>query len=121
MVEDAKNSLTGVEILTQPWDSTLTLPDALARPSVIAAAVDPDAAAPGKVVIRKHGPEPSVEIQTTGAVPRSFIKSVEAVVGLLNLPPGWNSYSAKPIALQNVIRAICILAEILEPAAPAPS
>ena len=40
-------------------------------------------------------------------------KNVEAVVGLLNLPAGRNSYSAKPIAPRNAIRTIRLLAELM--------
>ncbi len=36
-------------------------------------------------------------------------KNVEEVVDLLNLPAGWNSYSAKPIAPRNAIRTIRLL------------
>jgi hypothetical protein len=122
MVPDTEYSLAEAAILSQPWVATSTLPDVLARPAVITAAVEPRSAILRKVIIRKHGPELSVEIQaSSGALPRSFIKSVEAVVELLSLPPGWNSYRAKPIASQNAIRAIRLLAELLEPETPAPS
>lgn len=72
-------------------------------------------------MIRKRGPELFVEVQASGTLPRSFVKSVEGVAELLSLPPGWNSYSAKPIAPQNAIRAIRLVAEVLEPETPAPS
>ena len=51
----------------------------------------------------------------------AFLKSVEAVTDLLSLPPGWNSYSAQPIAPQNAARAIQLLAEFLGPETPLPA
>jgi len=48
-------------------------------------------------------------------------ESAEAVVSLLELPAGWNSYSAKPIELRNASRAIQLLSEFLEPDTPSPA
>lgn len=50
-----------------------------------------------------------------------FLKCVEGVVDLLRLPPGWNSYSAKPIAASNAVRAIRVLASIIDTETPLPA
>jgi hypothetical protein len=63
----------------------------------------------------------SVEIQATGPVPRPLVKAVEALADLLKLPAGWNSYQSKPIAPQNVLHAIRLLAELIRPQTPAPA
>lgn len=119
-LRDTDYSLAEAAILAQPWLSTSTLPDVLARPAVVTGAMEHPAPALRKVIIRKRGPEVSVEIQASGPMPRSFLKSVEGVVDLLRLPAGWNSYSAKPIGSQNAIRAIRLLAEFLGPETPPP-
>jgi hypothetical protein len=119
-LRDTDYSLAEAAILAQPWLSTLTLADVLARPAVVTAAVEQPAPTLRKVMIRKRGSEVSVEIQVSGPMPRSFLKSVEGVVDLLRLPAGWNSYSAKPIEPRNAIRAIRLLAEFLGPETPPP-
>jgi len=48
------------------------------------------------------------------------LKGVEGVVDLLRLSGGWNSYSAKPVATQNAVRAIRLLAEFVAPDTPPP-
>ncbi len=108
-------------ILFDRWLSTTTLPDVLARPAVMTAAVEQPAPVLRKVVIRRRGPELLVEVHTNRPMSPTFLKSVEAVADLLSLPPGWNSYSAKPIAPQNSVRAIRLLAEFLEPQTPRPA
>ena len=62
-----------------------------------------------------------VEVHANHSMSLTFRKSVRAVADLLSLPPGWNSYSAKPIAAQNAIRAIRLLGEFLEPHTPPPT
>ena len=118
---DTGYSLAEAAILSRPWLSTSTLPDVLARPAVVNVAVEPPAPALRKVIIRKHGPALRVEIYATGPMSRPFLKSVEGVVDLLGLPPGWNSYSAKPIAARNAIRAIQVLAGLMNPDTPPPA
>ncbi|MBI4905956.1 MAG: hypothetical protein HY820_20140 [Acidobacteria bacterium] len=54
-------------------------------------------------------------------MPHSFLKSAEDAIDLLRLPDGWNSYSAKPVPRQTVIRAVCLLAEFLDEETPTPS
>ena len=62
----------------------------------------------------------STDLQASGPSPKSFPKGVQAVADLLNLPTGWDSYSAKPIAPRNAIRAIQLLGEFLGPETPPP-
>jgi len=102
----------------EPWVSTSTLPDVLARPEVITAAVEQATPTLHTIMIRR--PEFSLDIQGSGPMPQAFMKSVQGVVDVLGLPPGWNSYSAKPIEPRNAIRAIRLLAEFLEPTTPPP-
>ena len=113
--------LAEAAVLSEGWLSATTLPDVLARPAVVTAAVEQPAPVLPKVVIRKRGPELLVEVHANHPMPQAFLKSVEAVADLLNLPPGWNSYSAQPIAPQNAVRAIRLLAEFLGPETPPPA
>jgi hypothetical protein len=114
MVPDTEYSLAEKAILSKSLLSASTLPDVLARPSVVAATVEPAPAKLRRVLIRKRGSEVSVEVQASGPS-RPFIKSLEAIATLLTLPPGWNSYSAKPIAPQNAICAIRLVWDLLGP------
>ncbi len=51
----------------------------------------------------------------------AFLESVTAVLDLLNLPPGWNSYSAKQIAHRNAEATIKLLLVLLDSKTPAPA
>src|ERR1035441_901027 len=117
---DARYSLVEAAILSQPWLSASTLPDALARPSIVTATVEQPMAVSRRIVIRKRGPVGPAEIQVSGSWPRSFLTSAGAVVDLLNLPAGWNSYAAKPIAPQNALEAIRLLADFVGTDTPQP-
>ncbi|MEK7408565.1 MAG: hypothetical protein AAB225_26130 [Acidobacteriota bacterium] len=108
-MRDTGYSLSEAAVLSNPWVSTATLPDVLARPAVLTAPGEALSTATRRVVIRN------------GPMPPSLLKSVQGVVELLALPAGWNSYSAKPIAPDNAIRAIRLLAELLEPQTPPPA
>jgi len=112
--------LAEAAILSQPWLSTSTLSDALARPALITTPAESGAPRLRRVVIRRRASEFSVEIQASGQMPRSFLKSVENIVDLLGLPRGWNSYAAKSIEPQNAIAAVRLLAQLLEVHSPAP-
>jgi len=118
--KDARYSLAEAAILSEPWLSTETSSDVLAQPELMPGAEEPPVSAVRQVVIRRRGPEITVEIQAIGPTPRSLLKSVEEVADLLSLPAGWNSYSAKPIAPANAVRAIRLLADLLESATPPP-
>jgi len=113
--------LAEAAILRERWLSTTTLPDVLARPAVITAAVEQPIPVLQRVIIRKRGPRVFVEVYANHPMSPIFLRSVEAVADLLSLPQGWNSYSAKPIDHQNARRAIRILAEFLESDTPSPS
>lgn len=113
--------LAEAAILSERWLSATTLPDALARPAVLSAAVEQPTPVLPRVVIRKRGPELVVEVHANRPMSSTFLKSVEAVVDLLSLPRGWNSYSAKPIEHQNARQAIRLLADFLRPDTPPPS
>lgn len=119
-IPETEYSLAEKAILSERLLSTATLPDVLARPAVLSATIQPAPAKLHKVAIRKRGSEVSVEVQATGMLPRPFIKSVEGIAALLTLPPGWNSYAAKPIAPQNAIRAIRLVWDLLQPGVGAP-
>ena len=120
-LRDTRYGLAEAAILSQPWLSTSSLGDVLARPAVVTAAAEQPAATPRRIVIRKRGPEGPAEIQASGPWPRSFLKGAGAVVELLNLPAGWNSYTARPIAPQNAVEAIRLLAEFIGPDTPPPA
>jgi len=89
-------------------------------PHIVILAVEPPLPTLAKVRIRKRGPEITVEIQASGPMPQSLVKSVEGVVDLLGLQAGWNSYSAKPIEPRNAIRAVQLLFELLGSVTPQP-
>ena len=116
---DTTYGLAETAILRQPWLSTSTLPDLLARSDVRTAEVEQSSRPPRKILIRGQGRELSVEIP--GDAPSSLEKGVRAVGGLLALPAGWNSYSAKPIAIWNVKTAIELLAQFVETGTPPPA
>jgi hypothetical protein len=113
--------LAEAAILSERWLSATTLPDVLARPTVMTAAVEQPTPVLRRVVIRKRGLDLLVEVYANHPMSSTFRKSVEAVADLLSLPPGWNSYSAKPIDHQNARQAIRLLAEFLKPNTPPPS
>ncbi|MGP0071796.1 MAG: hypothetical protein ACLPWF_07675 [Bryobacteraceae bacterium] len=108
-------------ILSERWLSATTLADVLARPAVITAAGEQPSPVLRRVVIRKQGPALFVEVYANRPMSPTFLKSVEAVADLLSLPPGWNSYSAKPIDHENARQAIRLLAEFLKPSMLPPS
>ena len=117
-LDDARFGLAGTSLLFQPQYSTLTSPEALAKPTVVIA--EPEQRALLKVTIRREGPNISAEIHATATMPRSFVPAIHGIVDLLTLQPGWNSYSAKPIPAPNAVRAVQLLAEFLDTATPPP-
>jgi len=121
ILRENEYGLAEAAILSERWLSATTLPDALARPSVMTAAVEQAAPVLRRVVIRKRGSEVLVEVYANHPMSATFLKSVEAVADLLSLPPGWNSYAARPIDHQNAREAIRLLATFLRPNTPPPS
>ena len=106
--------------LRSPSTAT-TLPDALARHDVVGATAEQPLAMARRVVIKRKGLSGPVEILVVGFWPASFRRSAGAVVDLLTLPAGWNSYGAKPIAPQNAVEAIRLLAGFIGPDTPPPA
>jgi len=54
-------------------------------------------------------------------IPRGVISAVERMIELLELPPGWNSYNARPITKENVNFAFNLLGRIMRHDTPAPN
>ena len=121
IVGENEYGLAEAAILSERWLSTTTLPDVLARPAVMTAAVEQPTTVLRRVVIRKQGSAWLIKVYANRPMSPTFLRSVEAVADLLSLPPGWNSYSAKPIDHQSARQAIQLLAEFLKPNTPPPS
>ena len=54
------------------------------------------------------------------SIPNGAISAVQKMIELLELPPGWNSYNAKPITKENVNYAVGLLSRIMNTRTPAP-
>lgn len=107
-------------ILSHSLLTASSSPDVLARHAVVAATADQPVALARRIVIKRGWSGPA-ELSVSGFWPASFLKSAGAVVDLLNLPAGWNSYGAKPIAPQNAVQAIQLLAVFIAPDTPPPA
>lgn len=118
--QDTGYGLAEAAILSQPWLTASSLPDVLARPAVVATTSELPKAIERRIVIRKRGPSGPIEMSVSGIWPPWLLKSAGTVVDILNLPAGWNSYGAKPIAPKNAIAAIRLLAGILSADTPPP-
>jgi hypothetical protein len=118
VLDEAEYGLAEAAVLSERWLSAATLPDILARPSVLTASSEQRATPPWRVIIRK---ERGLWRVVEADIPRSSVlrRSIETITDLLNLPLGWNSYSARPIAPQIADKAIRLIAE-LEPQTPTP-
>lgn len=122
ILSDSDYGLAEAAILSQRLLSATTLPDVLARPAIVTAAVAQPSPALRRVVIKRRGLDLHVKVYADQPMSSALSTSVEAVADLLSLPKGWNSYAAKPIAPQNVVRAIRLLVELLVvPQTPAPA
>ena len=89
-------------MLTQPeasWDGDFASWDA--------SDVFTRTAAPSRVVVRVNSPAP----------PDPIVNVIRQASELVHLPPGWNSYGAKPVANEAVEAAIAFLIEAI-PAGP---
>jgi hypothetical protein len=53
--------------------------------------------------------------------PHGFIVAVQRMIELLELPPGWNSYNARPIRKENVNLAINLLGRTMRADTPVPT
>lgn len=74
-----------------------------------------------KIVVQGQKWKAVLYIDPSGPQPATFLESVKDVVDMLDLPAGWNSYSAKPIAHRNAEAAIRVLADLLGPETPPPA
>jgi hypothetical protein len=50
-----------------------------------------------------------------------YARTIHTLIELLELPGGWNSYSAKPIRKENVTFAVDLLARLMHEGTPAPT
>lgn len=121
MSQETGYGLAETAVRSQSWLTASSQPDVLARHAVVAATAEQPGVPARRIVIRKRGSFGPTDLSVSGFWPISFLKSAGAVVDLLNLPPGWNSYSAKPIAPQNAVQAIQLLAVFVAPNTPAPA
>jgi len=121
MSQETGYGLAETAIRSQSWLTASSQPDVLARHAVMAATAEQPGVPARRIVIRKRGSFGPADLSVSGVWPASFLKSAGAVVDLLNLPAGWNSYSAKPIAPQNAVQAIQLLAVFVAPKTPAPA
>lgn len=101
------------------WTSSATALDVLAQAEVVD--ITPRTPAPALLKIVFEGQSTVLRIELSGPLPAPFLESVKAVVDLLDLPAGWNSFSAKPIAHRNAEAAIRVLAHLLDPETPPPA
>ena len=56
-----------------------------------------------------------------GNLQKAFVLAVHQMIELLELPPGWNSYNAKPIRKENVAFATTLLAGLMREDTPVPN
>lgn len=57
----------------------------------------------------------------THKLPKWLLPSVNDLAGILALPPGWNSHSAKPINWQNAVAALVVLSDLSDFNTPPPA
>ena len=55
------------------------------------------------------------------SIPSGAILAVQQMIELLELPPGWNSYNARPIKKENVNFAVDLLGQTMRVDTPAPN
>ncbi len=115
---DSGRWVTGSDIRYQPWESASVPAAVLARSTVVSA--PSDRAARPTVEITRQASGVSVALPSVPDL-ANLRKSLKAVVEILSLKPGWNSYSAKPIEPGNAVRAIELLAAFVGPDIPAPT
>ena len=121
MLDETGYGLAETAIRSPSWLTASSQPDVLARDTVMAATAEQPGLPARRIVIRKRGSSGPAELSVSGFWSASFLKGASAVVDLLNLPAGWNSYAAKPIARHNAVRAIQLLAVFIAADTPAPT
>jgi hypothetical protein len=60
------------------------------------------------------------DINSTRSATPEYVKTINKLIELLELPGGWNSYNAKPISKENVTFAVGLLAQLMHENTPAP-
>ena len=63
---------------------------------------------------------PSLEVSAP-SFPNGVLLAVQKMIELLELPPGWNSYNARPIRKENVTFALDVLAHTMRADTPVPN
>jgi hypothetical protein len=71
-----------------------------------------------KVLDRRQYPPEETARQE---IPRGLILAVQRMIELLELPPGWNSYNARPIRKENVNFALGFLGQTMLADTPVPN
>lgn len=61
-----------------------------------------------------------IKIKSVRSTTPQYVKTVNKLIELLELPGGWNSYNAKPISKENVTFAVALLARLMHTGTPAP-
>lgn len=118
---DCEYGLAEAAILAERSISAATTPDGLAQAGVVDTTPRAPAPARPKIVVQGQKWKAVLYIDPNVPLPAPFLASVKAVVDLLDLPAGWNSFSAKPIARRNAEAAIRVLALLLDPETPPPA
>lgn len=83
-------------------------------PEIIAAKM------PGCIVVRETARLLPAATGTGGSITPEYVRTVNELIELLELPGGWNSYNAKPIKKENVTFAVGLLAKLMRANTPAP-
>jgi hypothetical protein len=68
-----------------------------------------------------HEEQAALTMPRIPSTPSGVISAVQRMIELLELPPGWNSYNAKPITKENVNFAFSLLARTMRADTPAPN
>jgi hypothetical protein len=111
-IDKTEYGLTEAALLSSRVFFAIPLPDVLARSALVTSAVEQLAPPLPRVILGKQLGRWRVKVVSDRPLLSTLLKSIEAITELLNLPPGWNSYAAKPIAPRIAIRAIHLLAEL---------
>lgn len=107
-------------IISTAWISPVSNPNVCAGTGAVFSTLSAPSSARTEVLCEL----PNCMVRVSNApfpLPTSFLPSVKALLELLNLPRGWNSYSAKRIELRNVLTTIELLGGILDSDTPQPT
>lgn len=62
-----------------------------------------------------------IETRKAPSATRGYVRTVQTLIELLELPGGWNSYNAKPIRKENVTFAVDLLSRLMHGNTPGPN